>query len=554
MTNESKDIKFVGISVKDGQAPAIKFKVFDCINDKTLELSIPRTELSPRNVENLIASNNGICEEPEEICNFLLKSYNSCLKTKQFPIERYHTQVGWKEIDGKPVYLGQNVISDNETLQSEYSGKLDLKPSGDIKEVIDMLNCEIIVTQEWSKLEAILCAAVGSLILSYANHFWNSDLNNVILHLFGGSSNGKSTALKLFASVATNPQKKKGYWHTYTSTEGSLIKRIGNNEGLPVVIDEISGVTKKQLDSFVYSIGNGEEKDRLKPGGNGLQESAVFQTVVLSSGELSLLKKCTQNEGLRARCFEFANEQWTYSKSQAVHIKSCLSKNYGLIAPMIARELIHNSNQWRKRLEFYRERVEQEIEKRNITCSIKDRVGEYVALFTLAGEVINVTLNVSLDIDKVYDFFFTNIVVANDEEANMGKNAYYTIMKYVSEHRDLFADAGFYGGTRSQFNTFDLDADKDGFIYGCRNHIVNDKVYNNIVVFRSGRIESVLSEAGFSETKVALYKLRQSKLIKTKDANRNTYPYVINGTEVNCVAVYFEDKGTEVQDIGDETE
>lgn len=549
-----KDIEFRGVSKIEGKSPEIKFAIYDCINDKQVELSIARTNLTAHNLDKLISLNNGICEEPEEICNFLLKSYNSCLKTRQFPIERHHTQVGWKEIDGKPIYFGQNVISDNETLQSEYSGKLDLKPSGDIKEVIDMLNCEIIATQEWSKLEAILCAAVGSLILSYANHFWDSDLNNVILHLFGGSSNGKSTALTLFVSVATNPQKKKGYWNTYTSTEGSLIKKIGNNEGLPVVIDEISGATKKQLDSFVYSIGNGEEKDKLKPGGNELQESAVFQTVVLSSGELSLLKKCTQNEGLRARCFEFANEQWTYSKPQAVHIKSCLRKNYGLIAPMIARELIHNSNQWRERLEFYRERVGNEIEKRNVTCSIKDRVGEYVALFTLAGEMINVTLNVSLDIDKVYDFCFTNIVVANDQEANMGKNAYYTIMKYVSEHRDSFADAGFCGGTRSQFNTFDLDADKDGFIYGCRNHIVDDRVYNNIVVFRSGRIESVLSEAGFSETKVALYKLRQSKLIKTKDANRNTYPYVINGTEVNCVAVYFEDKGTEVQDIGDETE
>ena len=30
--------------------------------------------------------------------------------------------------------------------------------------------------------------------------------------------------------------------------------------------------------------------------------------------------------------------------------------------------------------------------------------------------------------------------------------------------------------------------------------------------------------------------------------------WMINGTEVNCVAVYIEDKGTEVQDIGDETE
>ena len=61
-------------------------------------------------------------------------------------------------------------------------------------------------------------------------------------------------------------------------------------------------------------------------------------------------------------------------------------------------------------------------------AQLKIELGEYVALFTLAGEVINVTLNVSLDIDKVYEFFFTNIVVANDEEANMGKNE---AVKYV---------------------------------------------------------------------------------------------------------------------------
>lgn len=552
MTNESKDIKFVGISVKDGQAPAIKFKVLDCINDKTIELSIPRTELSPKNVENLIARNNGICEEPEEICNFLLKSYNSCLKTRQFPIERYHTKVGWKEIDGKPVYLGQDVISDNETLQSEYSGKLDLKPSGDIKEVIDMLNREIIVTQEWSKLEAILCAAVGSLILSYANHFWDSDINNVILHLFGGSSNGKSTALTLFASVATNPQKKKGYWHTYTSTEGSLIKRIGNNEGLPVVIDEISGVTKKQLDSFVYSIGNGEEKDRLKPGGNGLQESAVFQTVVLSSGELSLLKKCTQNEGLRARCFEFANEQWTSSKSQAVHVKACLRDNYGLIAPMIAWELIHNSNRWRQRLNFYRGKVEKEIKERNITCSIKDRVGEYVALFTLAGEVTNATLNISLKIDEIFDFFFTHIVVANDEEANMARNAYYALLKYISENAELFADCGYIGGSRSILNTFSIDAEKEGFYYGIRQRIIDNKEYDMVYVFRPGKVESILTDSGFAETKVALFKMRKEGLLKTKDPARNTYTYNINGVDVNCIAIYYKDNSAKIHDIGDE--
>lgn len=552
MTDEFKDVKFTGISVTDGKSPSINFDVMDCINAKIVGLSILRTDLTPRNLENLIASNNGICEDPEEICNFLLKNYNSNLKTRHFPIDRYHTQLGWKEIDGEPIYLGQNIISDDETILSEYSGKLDLKPRGNIENVVTMLNEEIIGTKEWSKLEAVLSAAVGSLLLSFANHFWNSDLNNVILHLFGGSSNGKSTALSLFASVATNPEKKKGYWLIFASTEGSLVKRIGNNEGLPVVIDELSGVTKKELDGFVYTIGNGEEKDRLKPGGNGLQESAVFQTVVLSSGEISLLKKCTQNEGLRARCFEFANEQWTYSKSQAVHIKSCLSKNYGLIAPMIAKELIHNSNRWRQRLNFYRRKVEKEIKERNITCSIKDRVGEYVALFTLAGEVTNATLNISLSIDKIFDFFFTHIVVANDEEANMARNAYYALLKYISENAELFAECGYIGGSCSILNTFSIDAEKEGLYYGIRQRIIDNKEYDMVYVFRPGKAESILTDSGFAETKVALFKMRKEGLLKTKDPARNTYTYNINGVDVNCIAIYYQDNSAKIHDIGDE--
>lgn len=552
MTDEFKDVKFTGISVTDGKSPSINFDVMDCINAKIVGLSILRTDLTPRNLENLIASNNAICEDPEEICNFLLKNYNSNLKTRHFPIDRYHTQLGWKEIDGEPIYLGQNIISDDETMLSEYSGKLDLKPRGNIENVVTMLNEEIIGTKEWSKLEAVLSAAVGSLLLSFANHFWNADLNNVILHLFGGSSNGKSTALSLFASVATNPEKKKGYWLIFASTEGSLVKRIGNNEGLPVVIDKLSGVTKKELDGFVYTIGNGEEKDRLKPGGIGLQDSAAFQTVILSSGEISLLKKCTQNEGLRARCFEFANEQWTYSKSQAVHIKSCLSKNYGLIAPMIAKELIHNSNVWKQRLQHYRKKVEQEIEKRNITCSIKDRVGEYVALFTLAGEVTNATLNISLSIDKIFDFFFTHIVVANDEEANMARNAYYALLKYISENAELFADCGYIGGSRSILNTFSIDAEKEGLYYGIRQRIIDNKEYDMVYVFRPGKAESILTDSGFAETKVALFKMRKEGLLKTKDPARNTYTYNINGVDVNCIAIYYQDNSAKIHDIGDE--
>lgn len=551
-----KDAEFLGSSTTENKFPAINFAIFDCVNERKEQLSISLKDLNtPRKLQELIFINNGICEDPDEICNALLKAYNTNLRNKQYPIVKQHEVIGWRENkkSGIPEYCGFNIVSADDTVQSQYSGDVDIKPQGSIDAVVDLIKTEIIQPQEadWCKLEAVLCASVGSLMLAFSNMFWETDMDNVILHLMGNSSTGKSTALSMFASIASNPAKKRGYWMTFASTQGALIKRIGNNMGLPVVIDELSGVKKKDLESLVYNVGNGEEAERLKGAGAGRQESVAFQTVIMSSGEVSLLKKCSKLVGLRARCFEFSNEQWTISKSQSVNIKACLRNNHGLIAPLIAKSLITESDRWRKLLEYYRTQVEKDMEDRGITCSIKDRIAEYVALFSLAGEVLNDTLDVQLNLEEIYKFFFMHIIVANDDEANMAKNAYYAIMQHVSEHRELFEDATYTGGSRSMYNTINLDSDKEGFIIGTRKHVVEGKIYDRVIVFRMGTIENVLSDAGFSETKVALYELRKNSLIKTKDSKRNTYPYVINGTQVNCVAVYYEDTGAEIQDIDD---
>ena len=554
MKDDCKEVVFSGISLVEGKEPNVNFKIRDCINERTIELSIPRSEMTPKKVENAIVSNNGICEDAEEIFKNLIQAYNNNLRTQAIQIRRFYESVGWKMDNGTIIYCGDNAISNCNIPKSEYCGNIDLVPCGSIDNIVSMIKSEITGQPDWCKLEAVLCISVGSLVLAYANVFWDADINNLILHLFGGSSNGKSTALSLFVSVASNPTKKKGFWLSYSSTEGYLIKWIGNNNGLPVTIDEISGVTKKERHSFVYPFRNGEEKGRLKAGGVNMQESAVFQMVILSSGEVSLLRKCTQNEGLRARCIEFPNEMWTISSAQAKRIKACLKKNYALIAPLVAQSLMEDSEYWKKRWEYYRKLVETEITARKITCSIKDRVGEYVALFTLAGEIINKTLNVDLDIEEIYKFCFLHIVVANDDEANMARNAYYTIINYISEHQDLFADCTFIGGARTQFDSIYLDADKEGFFYDCNDHEANGVIYNRVYVFRPGKVESILADAGFTESRVALYKLRKEKLLKTKDAKRNTFNYVINDVELKCIAVYYVNNTGKVCDLGEDEE
>lgn len=538
-----KDVIFTGISVMEGVNPSVNFMIFDCISKKVVEISIPRVSMTPKEVQKQIVSRNGICDDDiaKEICDNLINSYNQELRKQDLCVKRYHSFLGWQIMDGIAACLLYKAIS-NGSIDSTYNGKVDIKPVGDINEFVRVIKEEITSLEEWCKLEAIISFSVGSIILSYANRVWKESINTFIIHLFGGSTSGKSTALKLFLSLASNPEKKKGFWMSYASTAGSLIKRMGNLFGIPVVIDEISSGTKKEMDDFVYTVGNGEEKDRLTAGGTKLQDSATFEMVVLSNGEVSLLKKCSKNEGIRVRCIELANQNWTISKEQSETLQRCVSENYGLVIPLIAEELIKNDARWRDRWEYLKKKVREKIDSDGIKCSIRYRIADYVALFTLAAEITNAVLDLELHIDKIFKFCYEHIIIANDEEANMSVRAYDAIVEYISSHKNDFADAGFFGGARTQFNDVELGTDKVGFFHNIRRKIVNGKECDNVYVFRRGLLESILSEAGFSETKVTLHKLRQDGYLKTKDKKRDTYPYKINGSVQQCIAVYFRDE------------
>lgn len=70
---------------------------------------------------------------------------------------------------------------------------------------------------------------------------------------------------------------------------------------------------------------------------------------------------------------------------------------------------------------------------------------------------------------------------------------------------------------------------------------INGELYDLMYIFRPGIIENILIDAGFSEPKVVLDKLRKEKYLKVKDKARNTYPCTINGVVQNCVVVFFKD-------------
>jgi putative DNA primase/helicase len=107
--------------------------------------------------------------------------------------------------------------------------------------------------------------------------------DNIGFHFYGGSSSGKTTALRLACSIYGKQKDQLLRWHTTTNgLEGLAVQR---NDTL-LALDEISQGDAKQAFAAIYMIGNGTGKGRANIDGSA-RRHADFRTTTLSSGEVS---------------------------------------------------------------------------------------------------------------------------------------------------------------------------------------------------------------------------------------------------------------------------
>lgn len=103
-------------------------------------------------------------------------------------------------------------------------------------------------------------------------------------HLRGRSSTGKSTALKLAASVWGNPSS---YCRLWRSTSNGLEGLAAlHNDGI-LILDELSQIDPKEAGEAAYLLANGRGKSRAARNGTARQ-AASWRLLFLSAGEESL--------------------------------------------------------------------------------------------------------------------------------------------------------------------------------------------------------------------------------------------------------------------------
>lgn len=143
--------------------------------------------------------------------------------------------------------------------------------------------------EEWREAVAALAASNSRLVFALSVAF-AGPLAEIAgedgggFHLRGASSSGKSTALKLAASVWGNPNAYPRLWRsTANGLEGLAAL---HNDGL-LILDELSQMDPKEAGEAAYLLANGQGKARASRTG-AARNSPRWRLLFLSAGEESL--------------------------------------------------------------------------------------------------------------------------------------------------------------------------------------------------------------------------------------------------------------------------
>lgn len=141
---------------------------------------------------------------------------------------------------------------------------------------------------EWRSDVADLCRGNSRLLFVVSAAFagpllhWAGEESGGF-NLRGGSSSGKTTALKLAASVWGGPD----YLRRWRATDNALEAIAGQHSDSLLILDELAQIDPRIAGEAAYMLANGEGKARGARGG-GARPVLTWRVLFLSAGELSL--------------------------------------------------------------------------------------------------------------------------------------------------------------------------------------------------------------------------------------------------------------------------
>ncbi|MGS0643832.1 cassette chromosome replicative helicase [Staphylococcus hominis] len=329
-----------------------------------------------------------------------------------------------------------------------------LEPKGTFK---DWLNMYINEVKGHLLLELAVVFGISALVTAFLKHKREIEFAGIIFSFTGQSSTGKSTAAALAVSVAGNPTKgNQTLFRSWNATRNALEGYLSNNFGIPIVFDELSSATFKDTTGLLYSIAEGQGRQRSNVHGE-VKTPKNWGTSVISTSEYSIFTDSAQNDGLRVRTIEI-NEQFTTDATNSDNIKKAIAQNYGHVLPLVADYLIKHENeviQWfQDEHHWFKDKLKDETNNTGI------RMFKRYAAITTSAKILSHVLITDIDIAKIRDYFI-DYHAHTVSERSLADKAIEVITQFVAQNRGKFSDDT---ALKNMFENYGLIALKDNHI------------------------------------------------------------------------------------------
>lgn len=458
--------------------------------------------------------------------------------------EFIHDRIGFITIKGERYFLHDKAYSKSGIVKSSYCGNLAIIPKGTVEGELDLIKDEVLKN---IPLECIWATGFAAPILCLLREM--IALENCIVHSWGASSTGKTSAALLSISMLGVPSQNcpNGLYGSWASTQNGLIGRLANIMGIPMVYDEAGVFSGKDFSRQIYQIASGFDKTRLTSE-SVMKEKFSFSTIAISTGENAILNESNRNNGLKVRVLQFSNVVWTKNANNSSQITERLMDNYGNSGVHFVKHIMKYSDD--NLLSKFKDAKEYVMKSLVKVDNFSSRSSNKIAVIYLTSKLINEVFGIGLDEEGILKF----LIKADEcqvESRNLGFQAYEAVKEQITSNLNKFVFKDTSLGHQLFSGESEYAEIPHNEIIG---RLVSDssKVKTEAWILR-GKLDKMLKEAGFVEPEVVLSEWREKSIIDTdKDKFTRKRTLYNNGDVVRVVVLKL--KGTEYDSLDNDSD
>lgn len=300
-----------------------------------------------------------------------------------------HRRLGFRFLKGRTAFYGYKALGAK--TPSTYFLPKALRPVGTFEEWRSGIEPFVASRPELQLALAMgACSPVAALLqkASYLDII-------PIFALIGQSSSGKSSSLKLMASIYGKPSIADGIIDTLVDTQARFFANLGQKRGFACLFDETS-LVNWDFSSVLYQLSLGRERGRLNPDGT-LKPVNTWSGCIVFTGETSLFDQTNKNSGLFARLVEFSCS-WTKNGEEADEMARFISSHYGTAYIPLVEFLIGHQDEIPALFEDARTTLKDYID---VYSGVEERLVKNYALILATARIIKSVWDISINEEAI---------------------------------------------------------------------------------------------------------------------------------------------------------